>query len=364
MIKKHQEQFQRIWMLADIHFGLHAVSMKWLDQTVDYFENFFIPLLKENIKPNDVLFILGDVFDNRLSINSIVLNRVVNLFVDISKLLPIKIIIGNHDTAYKNNNDINSLNIFNYIPNIDVYKDPVVYECCSKNILLIPWRQNNESFLDALKEAKKADYVFCHHDFSGLRYNNFSCLEDGIDAKDLTQVKKVYSGHIHLKQKYRNVQMVGNPFHQTRNDRENSKGIFCLDLETGEELFFENNYSPKFIQLVLMDLMNTPLKQFEQLIRNNIVDLIIKKNFQNSYSWTKFSEILKITNEVKFIMMENEIESSYSLDSNFNQFQINDELNYYLNSLNQSDEVKQLIKDKVKIVYENAINNEKMSDEK
>ena len=64
-----------IWIASDFHYGKHTMdSDRWLNIMDDYFYNFFIPLLKENMKKDNVLVICGDIFDNRNSIGLKIIN--------------------------------------------------------------------------------------------------------------------------------------------------------------------------------------------------------------------------------------------------------------------------------------------------
>ena len=56
-------------MVSDSHLGCRSNSVLWLQIIEDYFFNFFIPLIKKEYKKGDVLYHLGDVFDNRQSVN-------------------------------------------------------------------------------------------------------------------------------------------------------------------------------------------------------------------------------------------------------------------------------------------------------
>ena len=71
---------KRIWILGDMHLGVRSNSMEWLDIQKDFYENVFIPTLKENVKEVDILVQVGDACDNRQSINLKVLNYAVDFF--------------------------------------------------------------------------------------------------------------------------------------------------------------------------------------------------------------------------------------------------------------------------------------------
>ena len=57
---------KRIWLISDTHLGVRTNSREWMDIIDDYFKNTFIPLLKKESKPGDVLVHCGDVFEEYL----------------------------------------------------------------------------------------------------------------------------------------------------------------------------------------------------------------------------------------------------------------------------------------------------------
>ena len=48
--------FNRIFLLSDTHFGVRNNSIEWLENQLDFFYNFYIPFLKNNVQKNDVFF--------------------------------------------------------------------------------------------------------------------------------------------------------------------------------------------------------------------------------------------------------------------------------------------------------------------
>ena len=107
MIVKN-ENAKRAWIISDTHFGARNNSVEWLDRMTEYFEDYFIPKVKENYKEGDILIHCGDVYDNRQSVNLLVLHRTISLFEKFSEIFKdgIYVIAGNHDIMRKNTNDI------------------------------------------------------------------------------------------------------------------------------------------------------------------------------------------------------------------------------------------------------------------
>ena len=119
-----KQPVKRVWVLGDLHFGVRANSVEWLEIQQDFFEQVFIPTLKKHVKPGDVLVQVGDTFDNRQSVNLRVLHYSIELFEKLGKILPVHVICGNHDIWAKKSNDVSSIDTLKWIPNVQVYKKP------------------------------------------------------------------------------------------------------------------------------------------------------------------------------------------------------------------------------------------------
>ena len=53
------------FVISDIHLGVRNNSLSWQENIKDYFDSFFIPLIKKNKTKDSFVLILGDVFDDR-----------------------------------------------------------------------------------------------------------------------------------------------------------------------------------------------------------------------------------------------------------------------------------------------------------
>jgi hypothetical protein len=90
-------------------------------------------------------------------------------------------------------------------------------------------------------------------------FNKFVKIEEGSDPDKFSHFERVYSGHIHYAQKYKNVRMLGCPYELTRSDSGNKKSVWLLDLETNEERSFENTRSPRFVKYRLEWILEQPI---------------------------------------------------------------------------------------------------------
>ena len=66
-----------------------------------------------------------------------------NIFLndkELRNILPIHMIVGNHDLFNKGTNEINSVRLFSYISdNINVYEKTHTIEISGKKLVLMPW---------------------------------------------------------------------------------------------------------------------------------------------------------------------------------------------------------------------------------
>jgi DNA repair exonuclease SbcCD nuclease subunit len=268
----------KILVIGDSHLGLGYPNSvdKWFKVHKEYFENFLIPLIQKELTENDIIVHCGDLFDNRSVVPINILNYAQDLLEKISKICPVHILIGNHDLYTKSTNDINTVKLYRYIPNIYVYEEPTKIEFCGKSILMLPWVEKKQEQINILKKFSGSDYLFCHSDLNGAKMHLTSVAhknQDKIDVEEFSGFKNVYSGHIHILQVSKNFTFVGNNFEMDRNDINNQKGIFLLDAITGEEKFVPNNISPKFKKVYIKTQEDIDL--LENISTKDYIDLFI-----------------------------------------------------------------------------------------
>lgn len=268
---------KRAFLVTDTHFGVNSNSVETLDMMLSYFYKTFIPTVEKNIQPNDVLIHCGDVFDNRQTINLLVMSKVVELFENLSKLFKngIHIITGNHDIHKKNTNEITSLDCLKHIPNVYIYKEPAELNLVDdKKLLLISW-QSEKNAENQLIHKHKPNYVCCHSDILNSKFDKYRVCEHGIDTTKCTNVRRIFSGHIHWSQRFGNVNLLGTPYQITRSDAENEKGFWLYDFEMDEEVFFENDFSPKFVKIDYDTITDDNLEIVKAKVLGNKLDLYV-----------------------------------------------------------------------------------------
>jgi DNA repair exonuclease SbcCD nuclease subunit len=264
----------KIWFLADLHFGCRADNEIWLKDYSDYFYNVFIPLLKDKYEDGDIICSLGDVFDNRSTVGINTMNVVIDIFEKMAAICPdIRLIVGNHDIYNKSSNTVTSLNILKYIKGVKIYYKPEVEVIGGKTVLFHPWIEDRDIQTKLLSKFN-GDYIFGHLDVYGVESNIKGIKTKSANAVNMSEFKKaeVYAGHIHLRQNYKNIHYVGNPYAKVRGEGD-AKGITVLDIKTGKTEFYENTYSPKFLKENIYELMDVTVGELKERWKNNYVDI-------------------------------------------------------------------------------------------
>ena len=268
---------KRIWLISDTHFGVRSNSREWMNVIEEFFTQQLIPLLKKEAKPGDILVHCGDTFDSRQSINLYVMNKAIDIMEEITHIMPVYTIIGNHDIFMKYSNEINSMKIFKHLKNFTVLENPTMLETHEgKKLFFLPWVDDHAELSEIAKDPKNsADVMFCHADVKGLSFNRYVKVDHGAEVDTFTGFHRVYSGHIHYSQTFGKMRMLGSPFQLTRSDTDNAKGITVLDLESGDEEYYENNYSPKFVRITFDKVLNSTPNELNPIFKNNFIDILV-----------------------------------------------------------------------------------------
>jgi DNA repair exonuclease SbcCD nuclease subunit len=294
------EGIRKIFVLGDLHLGVRNNSMEWSEIQSEFLLDFFLKKVDEvGFDPNhDILVQVGDWNHVRESTNV----RIYKKSLEIAERLTQKfkrgvyVILGNHDVYYKDRNDIHSLEGFDRIfDNFHVFTKPTQLTINSHKFLMLPWVENIAELKEVVKANREAHYIFCHADVQGFSLNRSTRLEHGLEYSDLKSFKRVYSGHIHIRQDKNNVLYLGTPYEMDRGDRGNIKGFYVLSADSDLiiEKFIENTVSPRHIKIEMIDLLNLNLAEISAMFKNNFVDILIESSFSSRFPLTSFTEMLK-----------------------------------------------------------------------
>jgi len=229
--------------LNDTHCGIRGSSDIFIKYQERFYEDVFFPYLKEN----DIKHIihLGDYYENRRFINFKALNSNRKVFLDRLRKdgITMDIIPGNHDTYYKNTNDLNSLKelLGHYLNEVNIVEEPSVLDYDGMKIGLVPWicQDNEEKIQNFLKNCS-ADVIGGHFELIGFDMMRGVPCTQGMTSDNLKRFELVMSGHYHAKSNQENIHYLGSQMEFFWNDAHDDKFFHILDTESRELLPVRN----------------------------------------------------------------------------------------------------------------------------
>jgi hypothetical protein len=156
------------------------------------------------------------------------------------------IIPGNHDTFYKNTNDLNSLKelLGYYMNEVNIIMEPKVMEYGSLKMALLPWinQENFDSSMKFIRECK-ADWLGAHLELDGFELLRGVKSHGGLDPKLFDKFELVMTGHYHCSSRQDNIWYLGSQLEFSWNDAHDNKYFHIVDTETREVQKIKNNYT-------------------------------------------------------------------------------------------------------------------------
>lgn len=217
------------------------------------------------------------------------------------------IIPGNHDTYYKNTNDLNSLKelLGYYMNEVHIIMEPTVMEYGSLKMAMIPWinPENYESTMKFIKDCK-ADWCGAHLELNGFDMMKGVKNTHGMDHKLFEKFELVLTGHFHVGSRQDNIWYLGSQMEFFWSDAHDPKYFHIVDTETREIQRIHNPYTlfekivyndeemdyntynlshidKKFIKVVVVNKKDTFLfdRFIDRIQSHNIHELKIAENF-------------------------------------------------------------------------------------
>jgi len=233
----------RIALITDTHFGVRNDSRTFSKYFEKFYDNVFFPYLEENnIK---TIIHLGDVFDRRKYINFQTLHEARRFFFEPLRKYDVHCILGNHDTSFKNTNEVNSPElVLKDYPNINVYKSARDVTVDGITLAMLPW-VCSENYVESMNylAQTKAQLLFGHLEIKGFEMHLGSVSDTGFDENLFRKFDMVFSGHFHHRSTRENIFYLGSPYENTWADYNDDRGFHIFDTDTRELTFVKNPYS-------------------------------------------------------------------------------------------------------------------------
>jgi DNA repair exonuclease SbcCD nuclease subunit len=347
----------KVAIITDQHFGARSDSIAFLDFFQKFYDNIFFPTIeKEGI---DTVLILGDTFDRRKYINFYSLHRAKEMFFNLlaAKGIEVYMLAGNHDTYYKNTNDVNSPDLLlQEYGNITVIDTPRTINVHGVDICMMPWicPENYQESLDHIKTTI-AEICMGHFEISGFAMYRGMTSHEGLGKETFGKFDMVFSGHYHHKSDDGHIYYLGNPYELTWQDFNDPRGFHLFDVSTRKLEFIRNPYT-MFARIEYNDRDQEPLDLDALDLKESYVKLVVNKT--DFYKFDKFIQKLynKGCHEIKIVedmseFQEGEIGEEINLEDTLSV------LSNYIDSV-ETDVDKEQVKTFMRTLYTEAVNYE------
>jgi predicted phosphodiesterase len=304
----------KIALITDTHFGARNDNLAFNDYFYKFWEDTFFPYLKEN--NIDTVIHLGDVMDRRKFVSYKIAKdfrqRFIQPFVDNN--INLHMLVGNHDTFYKNTNDVNSLSelVEDRYSGINVYPNPTTVDFDGTPLCLIPWicADNYADTMNHIKETK-AQVCLGHFEINGFEMYAGAYAENGYDKAFLNKFDTVFSGHFHKKSDDGHIYYLGNTYQIMWGDHGDPKGFHIFDTDTRELERIVNPYT--IFEKVYYDETTRNYNDFDVLTLKDKFVKIVVVNKKDIYQFDRFVDrVLSESgaHEVKIIEDFSELDAS------------------------------------------------------
>ena len=264
--------------------------------------------------------------------------------------------LGNHDTYYKNTNDVNSPDLLlREYKNITVIDHPSTIEVDGVDICMMPWicPDNYQQCLDEMKNTK-AEICMGHFEIAGFSMYRGMESHDGLSKDTFNKFDLVFSGHYHHRSSDGQIHYLGNPYELTWQDYNDPRGFHLFDTGTRRLDFIENPYR-MFARLEYSDREKDPIDLDAYDLKGLYVKLIVVDK-TDYYKFDRFVQKLynKGCSDIKIIedlseFGEGEVDEEISLEDTLSV------LTNYVDSI-QTDVDKDQVKTFMRTLYTEAVN--------
>ena len=310
----------KLALITDTHWGVRNDNQAFLDNSKTFLEETFFPYIDDNNIRTVVH--LGDLVDRRKYVNINTARRLREDFLKPldDRNLDVHFIAGNHDTYFKNTNDVNALRelVVGKYPLFKVYSNyPVEVEFENLIVLMLPWicDENRKVSLEKIKSTP-AQIVMGHLELAGFEMYKGSMVSHGDDRNLFNRFDLVLSGHYHHRSSDGSIYYLGSHGEFTWSDYDDPRGFHVFDTETRELTFIKNPYT-MFAKIWYDDQDKTMQEVISvnfDLYKKKLLKVIVT-NKTNPFWFDAFIEKLEAAGPIEIQIVEDHLNLALEEDN-------------------------------------------------
>jgi len=350
----------KIALITDTHWGVRNDNAAFLDNSKQFLDNVFFPTIDElGIR---TIIHLGDVVDRRKFVNINTARRLREDFLEpiAKRNLETHIIAGNHDTYFKNTNDVNALQelIGDRYNNFTLYTEPTTVTFDEVPIMFIPWI-TDENKKDTIEKIGTTDAQIAmgHLEIQGFEMYKGSLVSHGDDRQIFNKFDIVCSGHYHHRSSDGHIFYLGSHAEFTWSDFNDPRGFHIFDTETRGLTFIQNPYI-MFEKIWYNDENEEFLNQEIDYskFKNKIIKVIVTAK-NNPYWFDKFIDNIESQNPIELQIVEDHLNLNLEDDSEIvNEAESTiDIFKKYINTFDSKSVDKTRLEKKIVELYNEAL---------
>ena len=344
----------KVAFITDTHYGVRNDNTHFYKYFANFFNDHFFPTV-ETQRVEKIVH-LGDVVDRRKYINFLTSKHLredfINPLVDMN--IPVDIIIGNHDTYFKNTNDVNAMEeLFRSYPTFKTYKTATEVDMCGVPTIYVPWicADNHDESVELVQKTK-AKVCLGHLEINGFTMHPGAVMDHGLNKGLFDKFELTCSGHFHHRSSIGDIHYLGSPYEMTWSDYGNQKGFHIFDTETRELTFYPNPYK-MFHRIVLEDDEEPEINEWD--IEGRYVKFVIRASVKQSTIDHFVSQIERCNPLDLRIVDESMIDYNHMDDSEPEQLEDTFTIvSKYVDNIETGVD-KELVKQKINSLYHQAM---------
>lgn len=275
----------KIAITSDLHFGVSGRlnDILWACRTIrEYCKVVGI----------DTIFVLGDLFHDRRSLDIEVLSSVTKFLQETEEEYNQQWIVfpGNHDMFLRHSWEINSLTPL--CKHLTVIDDVKIVKIDDTRFWVLPFITYEKSYMRVLKAIRpnleEGDNLLTHIGICGATMNTCFLLQNwNIINFNKYPFNRIYAGHFHNKQQIgENVWYPGSPIPFKFDEGDVAHGFYCLDLDTDTHKFINiwkagkkllpNETPPPQYYTFLDELLH---EKTEEHIKGNMIRVALQREY-------------------------------------------------------------------------------------